>query len=181
MTRFRNVIAIWVLIATTGVSVVVWLFIRNATSTAVDKLAWRMTGVVRVLSMQQVCSTFWGQGLWICTPYTRALGGSPAVTAVVEVVSGLAGAFPETLCAILPRVNARNIWLAGNRGYVTCRACCRVMSLAVTLRVPQASTFFSYPVQAIGIASISNMADSASVQYFTRAAYQTTQVVRDRS
>jgi hypothetical protein len=54
VVRFKNIIALWVLLATFGVSAVVWVFIKNATSQAVDKLAWRMTGVVRVLAREQV-------------------------------------------------------------------------------------------------------------------------------
>lgn len=57
VVRFRNIIALWVLVATFTVGVVVWLFVKNATGAAVDQLAWRMTGVVRVLSIEQVrCS-----------------------------------------------------------------------------------------------------------------------------
>lgn len=54
IVRFRNIIALWVLVATFGVGAVVWLFVKNATLAAVDKLSWRMTGVVRVLAQEQV-------------------------------------------------------------------------------------------------------------------------------
>ncbi len=55
VVRFKYIISCWVLVATFGVSAVVWVFVKNATSLAVDKLAWRMTGVVRVLAREQVC------------------------------------------------------------------------------------------------------------------------------
>lgn len=65
VVRFRIIIAVWVLVATGAVSTLVWLFIKNATSSAVDMLAWRMTGVVRVLSKEQVryeVAVAWGWG-----------------------------------------------------------------------------------------------------------------------
>jgi NADH:ubiquinone oxidoreductase subunit E len=44
----------------------------------------------------------------------------------------------------------------------------------------QAQSFFVYPVQATKIATVSDMTDIASIEYFSRAAFDTTAVVRKR-
>jgi hypothetical protein len=42
----------------------------------------------------------------------------------------------------------------------------------------QAQSFFVYPVQATKIATVSDMTDIASIEYFSKAAFDTTAVVR---